>query len=166
MGSKLGAAFKRLRGAPPDLAPNVPVKPTAVEALADSYRDLPNSQRPATVAELSTAADSFGGRSGFSGQTHPVVQQILDNIPPAKQATWQGNCAEVDAISQALRAAEARTGQPITTIEQARQALSGSTMQTAKVRPPNSPNAAQNGTPIPPCSSCQPLLDALGIPYR
>ncbi len=109
------------------------------------------------------ATPEWGYETG-SGQPHPVAQQVLDSIPPAQRAKGiHGRCAEVDAVSQALRAAEARTGQPITTVEQARQALSGSSMQTARVRGPNS---TQHGTPIDPCDSCTPFLDALGIPYR
>jgi RHS repeat-associated protein len=138
----------------------------AVEALADSYRGLPSNQRPSTVALLETSSGAFVGRSGFTGQPHPVVQQVLDSMPLAQRASWHGRCAEVDAISQALLVVEARTGQPITTIQQAQQAISGSTIQTARVRSATSPNAAQHGTAIPPCDSCQPLLDVLGILYR
>jgi len=136
-----------------------PSSRTAVEALADSYRGLPSAQRPATVAQLETAAGSFGGRAGYSGGMHPVVQELV-NANPGK---FSRACAECDALSQALRAAEAPTGQPITTVQQAQQTLSGSSIRTARVRGPSSPN---HGTPLAPCDSCQPLLDALGIQYR
>ncbi len=132
---------------------------TAVEALADSYRGQIKAGGPKTVAVLETPNGVFNGRSAYSGGLHPVVQELVDANP----GLYQGACAECDAINQALRAAEARTGQPITTVEQARQALSGSFVQTARVRGPNS---VAHGTPLPPCVTCQPLLDALGIPYR
>jgi YwqJ-like deaminase len=128
----------------------------AVEALADSYRGQLSSGGPRTVARLQTGNGAFNGRSGYSGGMHPVVQQLVDANP----GRFNGACAECDAVSQALRAAEARTGQAITTVEQARQALAGSSLQTARVRGPNS---TAHGTPIPPCETCQPLLDALGI---
>lgn len=146
-------------GAPSSGLQVAPVSRTAVEGLADSYRGQLNSEGPRTVARLETPAGAFNGRSGYSGGPHTVAQQLVD----AKPARFSGACAECDAVSQALRAAETRTGQPITTVEQAHQALSGSSVQTARVRGPNS---TAHGTPMPPCETCQPLLNALGILYR
>jgi YwqJ-like deaminase len=145
-------------GALPKTA-EAPANRTAVEVLADSYRGLPPNERPLTVACLETPSGSFGGRSSYAGEAHPVVQKLVAAYP----GRFNGACAECDAISQALLAQEAAAGQPITTIEQARQALAGSSIQTARVRGPNS---AAHGTPISPCETCQPLLDDLGITYR
>jgi hypothetical protein len=150
----------------PSATANAPANPRAmIQALAEAYRGLPSAQRPGTVALLETSAGSFVGRSGFVHSVHPVVQQILDSIPQNQRAIWHGRCAEVDAISQALRAIETRTGQSITTIEQARQILSGSRIRTAIIRSAISNKAALHGTSKPPCQSCQFLLDSLGLQY-
>ena len=137
-----------------------PANRSAVEALADFYRGQLSTGGPKTVAVLKTSNGSFNGRSGFSNAPHPVVQQVLDSIPQDQRALFHGNCAEVDAVSQSLRAAEVRTGQQIVSIDQATNVLAGASVQTARVRGPNS---TQHGTPIPPCESCAPFLKALGV---
>jgi RHS repeat-associated protein len=137
---------------------------TAVEALADSYRGSLKTGGPRTVAVLATQNGPFNGQSGLSGPTHPVVKQLLDNIKSKglSEELFHGQCAEVDAVSKALFEAEERTRQKITTVAQARKVLSGSSMQTARVRGPNS---SQHGTWKSPCDSCAPWLQALGISY-
>jgi RHS repeat-associated protein len=158
--AELAAAAQKAQGAAPGAGAG---NRAAVEALADSYRGSLKTGGPKTVAVLETPGGTFNGRSGFPGQPHPVAQQVLDGIPVGQRSLFHGGCAEVDAVSQALLAHEARTGQQITTVDQARQALAGSSVQTGRVRGPDS---SQHGTPIVPCNSCDPFLAALGITYR
>ena len=66
---------------------------------------------------------------------------------------------------QALRAYEARTGTKITTLEQAREVLKGSKVQTAEVRGPGG-TPGVHGTPKDPCTVCNPLLKELGVIYE
>jgi hypothetical protein len=141
---------------------------TAIEALADSYRGLSNSQRPATVARLVPREGSpIAGRSVSRNPIHEVITDYYADRP-AHPNNLQ--CAEIDAISQALRAHEAATGTRITTLEQARAVLQGSRIQTASVRRATGSNPArlaEHGRPVPPCpNGCDLLLRDLGIVYE
>jgi hypothetical protein len=143
----------------PPVSQTSPSSRAAVETLADSYQNLPSRQRPDTVARLQPPSGRpFNGRSGYAGEPHEVVRELIKANP----GRFQGNCAECDAV-EALRAHERATGERVTTVEQARKVLAGSYIQTARVRPPSMPS---HRDPHEPCDTCQPLLDALGINYR
>ena len=101
----------------------------------------------------------------MSENRHPVVDEALNTIPPDPNAPGQhGQCAECQVIPEYLHAYEAQTGTKVTTIQQARQVLQGTKVQTAEVRGPNSTSGV-HGQPKAPCEVCQPLLDIFGIEY-
>ncbi len=57
-----------------------------------------------------------------------------------------------------------RTGVSVTTVEEARKVLGGSSIQTAKVRGPGKPD---HGRPHYPCEdTCGPVLAKLAVDYR
>lgn len=122
---------------------------SAVTDLADSYPSPPGVGDPRTVAVLDTpSGGSYPGRSGFPGQPHAAVREALDAVPPGARSPFHGQCAEIHCLMQAFEAGDD---------------VAGGTLSTARVRGPNSP---AHGTPIPPCPSCQPVLDKLGVRYR
>lgn len=109
---------------------------TAVLALADSYQGFPLSKRPATVALLETPQGQFLGRSKFSGEMHPVVKQLVNE----NLGKFEGRWAEIDAVSQALTAYTKQTGRAVTTIEEAREVLGGSSPIASRSRSGPLPN--------------------------
>jgi RHS repeat-associated protein len=140
---------------------------TAIEALADTFRGLSNSLRPAAVARLVLrSGNPISGRSTSGSPIHEVITEFYANRPAHPNRL---QCAEIDAISQALRAQETATGNRVTTLAQARAALQGSRMQTARVRlaTGNPDRVAQHGTSIAPCENgCDLLLQELGIAFE
>ncbi|NDD28310.1 MAG: hypothetical protein EB084_08620 [Proteobacteria bacterium] len=132
-----------------------------IEALADTARaTLPKGNRPKTVASIETAKGAtFTGRSSYTSPRHPVVDQLTREY----RNIYGGHCAEMEAVSEALRGAEKASGKAITTVRQARTALKGGHVQTAKVRGVNSPSHASAHKP---CSGCAPVLSELGLKYH
>jgi RHS repeat-associated protein len=165
-------------------AKNKPQSREGVQGVANFYLNLPNGRQPRVVAQLQTMFGTFNDRSNYSGPTHPVVEQLNQRYPDPT-----GNlprCAERGCYSQALYRHEQITGQPVTNLSEARQALAGSTIQTAIVdrrsgRPlepytayqgstnPISPVGRRpniHGSPIDPCEPrCDPISEALGVDY-
>ena len=139
---------------------------TDILAFADSFRGQHTDVRPGTVAMATMwgMTRPVGDRSGVGGYIHPVVRDILGRIPiPARSLTHE-KCGDLYAVSYLLLIAEARTGTSITSVTQARLALDGAILQTAIVRTPQA--RSEHGAPLDPCSSCQRVLDALGVRYR
>ncbi|WP_339744832.1 tandem-95 repeat protein [uncultured Rubinisphaera sp.] len=134
---------------------------TAIDILAGSQTSLNRKNRPATVAILDTQTGrTYQGQSTSGSSLHPVVDTLVKKYP----SDFGNQCAELDTISQALWDYTFRTGIDVTSVEQARQILTGSTIQTARVRNPEHP---QHGTPIAPCAaSCESILLDLGITYQ
>jgi len=91
---------------------------------------------------------SYPGSSGFTGPRNPVVEAALAAVPEDVRPPFHGYCAEIQCLSDALNAKEN---------------LTGSVVSTARVRGLNS---QQHGTPIPPCPSCEVVLDKLGVGYK
>jgi len=138
---------------------------TAVETYAESVRNLPDGERPFVVATVESATGTYYGRSGFTTPVHPVIAELLESIPMnQRNPLHHARCAEVEALSQALYAAEARLGRPVTTAGEASELLSGSVVQTAQVRSPNTTSLDQ-GQEVMACNSCQWLLDLLSLSY-
>jgi RHS repeat-associated protein len=122
---------------------------SAASDLADTFPRPPGVGDPRTVAVLKTpSGGSYPGRSGFPGEPHPAVQEALDGVPENVRPPFHGECAEIDSLSQALDAGDH---------------VAGGVVSTARVRGPNSP---AHGTAIPPCPSCQHVLDKMGVTYR
>ena len=119
--------------------------------FAGRMRLVPETTRPSIVAELNTpGGQSYLGRSGFTKKLHPETSSALSEVPESVRSNYHGRCGEVDAVNNAFNAGETRG------------TLKGSTMQTAKVRGPNS---TAHGLSQEPCGSCNPLLDLLGITF-
>ncbi len=122
---------------------------STIRNIAGLYRNTPNRnipggpgmRRPGVVALFRKGAESFSGRSGFRGNPIRSLQSFLRNLPPNLRSAFHGRCAEIDAISQAIE----NGINP-----------SGGTLETA---------AVSTGEPIPPCASCQQVLNYLGIRY-
>jgi hypothetical protein len=147
VGAGTGAAFHALGGLRGSLRGRGGAGPnTAVADLADSYPRPPGVGDARTVAVLDTPSGrSYPGRNGFPGQPHPSVQEALDAVPSGVRPPFHGQCAEIHCITQALDAGDD---------------VAGGTIATARVRGPNSP---AHGTSIPPCPSCQLVLDKFGV---
>jgi hypothetical protein len=125
--------------------------------LADEAREL--DPRPNTVARLENEDGSFTiGRSGFEVEPHPVVQAALDDVPMHWQSAYHGKCAEIDAMSQNVRAAEAAGRDPAS-------ANQGAFIQTAQVRGQDG-DQSRHGVAQAPCSSCQHVMNQLGVAYH
>jgi RHS repeat-associated protein len=127
--------------------------------LADQHQNLPADERPNTVARLETQAGAVStGVSGSDTEPHPVVQNALNNVPEARQSDYHGECAEIHAMSNAARAADGNNQDPAA-------ALAGSSLQTAQVRGPDG-DQTRHGQPQTPCSSCQNVMNQLGVAYN
>jgi hypothetical protein len=122
----------------------------AATALADTMKRPPVAgQDPLTVGVLETpSAHRYPGQSGSGAPTHPTVQAALDNVPLSQREGFHGQCAEIQCLSSAAAAGET---------------LQGSVISTARVRGPNS---TQHGTSIPPCRSCEHVLQQLGVKHQ
>jgi RHS repeat-associated protein len=102
----------------------------------------------AAAAYRTTDGKIHTGVSGSRTSNAPQTQQAVDSVPGAQQSPFHGKCAECNAISNAERA-----GSPI----------SGGTMRTVNIRKSGDP---AHGTPKPPCSTCEKVLEILGITYK
>ena len=114
--------------------------------VADKVQPLPSSVRPgaggagqATTGEMFTAASVRGARPTLN----PTVQKILDNTPQSLRGRAHGQCCEPQLVSQMLNAGVNPKGATFTVV---------------RVRGVGDP---LHGTPIPPCPSCQFLLDTI-----
>ncbi len=132
--------------------------------IANGFQKLSNSNRPRTIAVLETMFGDFVGRSRSGSEIHPVVQDILNNNPvPEGVPNYNRQCAEINAISNALFSYENSNNTQISTQTQAKAIFQNSTILTARVRKLGHPD---HGTPIDPCDgTCAKLLNALGIRY-
>jgi hypothetical protein len=138
--------------AQPIALPQVPPFSNAqrgAEWLADSVQGMSKSTRPGV-----TAAQDFGGRvyGGASGQTartgNPIdstVQGWYDSVPAAIRSRFHGRCAEPLCLSNAVKAGE-----------------TAATMQGGtSVAVSSFPDALKQWKA--PCSSCEYVLNMLGI---
>lgn len=103
-------------------------------------------------------------------EAHPVVQGVYDDIAARGEAgeilvgRGHGKCAEVALVSDRLHQLEA-SGTKISTLEDAKKALSGSVIHTVAVGDQFDRNGTKigHGDYFPPCDSCTHGLPALGI---
>jgi len=98
-------------------------------------------------------------RGDVAPRLHPVVRQVLDELPTGRRERFAGWCAEAVLVSDRLYAADEAAGRPLGAME-ARAALWGARVVVTRVRESGDPT---HGQPEPPCRSCAFLLDWLGI---
>ena len=103
------------------------------------------------------------GRTGYPTGTgsqyklHRVIRKFITTVPEGRRAGSHGNCAELDAISRLLFEYEATYNRRFRTIEEAREFLKGARIQIRDIH---------LGERKPPCTTCRPTLEALGIEHK
>ncbi|WP_170166737.1 RHS repeat-associated core domain-containing protein [Lentzea atacamensis] len=125
----------------------------AVLAEAEAVADLSGSQRPNAIEALQVpghapiVAHSDGGVG--NRRVHPVVQEILDRIPPGQQqGKNHGGCGLVQCLTEALDAGLDPTG-----------ATAAAVIGRAR-------GNANFKRMIGPCASCQALVDHFNIDFK
>jgi len=93
------------------------------------------------------SATGLSTRAGGSGATHPVVKDLYNNVPKDKRSLYHGKCAEASALSKIATAGNAKTAEDLKNL------CKGATSTVCN----------SNGTYLPPCSSCNSVLNILGI---
>jgi RHS repeat-associated protein len=117
---------------------------TPAQRLADRAQGLPSAQRPNTVAVITHSNGTMTVGRNQGGVVNAVVQGALERAP---QNCFDGQCAEINALSRALN--EGRS-------------LDGATVSVANVRGAGSTSGI-HGTPKTPCSACESVLQQLGV---
>ena len=84
--------------------------------------------------------------SGPKAGLHPSTQEALKSVPVASRAPWHGGCAEVGCVDQIFR----RGLHP-----------RGGTSSAVNI----GESGMGHGSFREPCSSCQCMLDFLGVKY-
>ena len=113
--------------------------------LADKVQQLPNSQRPNTVATVRTIDGKYYIGKNKGGVLNDTIDQTLNQLGNVNQFNRQ--CAEVNALSRALNKGAN---------------LEGATISIANVRGINNASGI-HGTYKPPCNVCDPLLEIFKI---
>lgn len=131
------------RPSPPTTAPaRTPNRSQRTAASPDAA--VASGKQNGAAAELNVAGHQFVDVSGSSTPLHPLVQEVLDSVPPASAKKWHGGCAELRCVSRAL---DARVGP------------SGGTMIAVQV---GDGGLIPHGATGPPCPGCEALKDAFG----
>ncbi len=118
----------------------------AAVSAANEAQKLSRSVRPgAAGAAQATTGEIFTATSG-SGALNPVVQKVLDKIPPALRSRTHGACCEPKLASKMVDAGVNPKG---------------ASYSVVRVRAPGNPN---HGTAMQPCDTCKLLLNALNNP--
>lgn len=119
-------------------------KKSAAQRLADKVQGLTSSQRPNTVAVIKhkNGMVTIGRNQG--GIQNSTVQSALDKAP---QNRFEGQCAEINAISRALNKGRS---------------LDGAEISVSNVRGAGSKTGV-HGTPKPPCITCADVIDQFNI---
>ena len=121
--------------------------PALAATYADTFRAYPKKDRPATVAVIMTYNGDVVYGYSQQGIYCGIVQKDLDEIGIAGQYNWQ--CAEINAISQAV---------------EAELDLVGAVIAVVKVRGLDS-TSGDHGVPFTPCEACGPLISRYGMFY-
>ncbi|MFS2164213.1 RHS repeat-associated core domain-containing protein [Variovorax sp. Varisp62] len=114
------------------------------QRLADKAQSLTADKRPNTVAVIRASDGRVIVGRNQGGVQNKEVQDALAEIPPNQ---FNGECAEVNAISRALNKG----------ID-----LTGATISVANVRGRNSV-CGVHGSNKPPCCVCNPLVKKFGL---
>ncbi|MFF1907750.1 YwqJ-related putative deaminase [Kitasatospora sp. NPDC058218] len=98
---------------------------------------------------------------------HPAVRFLLDRVDPAMRSAFHGRCPEVVLLSGIAAEAQASLTAdgvhdpgPARILDRMSLLLSGAVIAGRLLREWGDP---VHERPIPPCSSCAPALDALGV---
>ncbi|MFI6850504.1 YwqJ-related putative deaminase [Kitasatospora sp. NBC_00085] len=98
---------------------------------------------------------------------HPALQTLLDKTAPAMRSVFHGRCPEAVLLSQVAAEAQAslvadgvHDPEHAQIIDRMSLLLSGAVIAGMLLRESGEP---AHERPIPPCSSCAPALDALGV---
>ena len=110
------------------------------QQLASAVRPKAAGAAQAVTGEMTTATSV---RGGTPPSLHPTVQKFLDSVPQGARGRAHGRCCEPQLISNMLNAGVDPKGAAISVV---------------RVRPVGNP---QHATPMPPCSTCQLLLNAI-----
>jgi YwqJ-like deaminase len=90
---------------------------------------------------------------------HPIVRQLLQELPVASRERFAGWCAEAALISDRLYEADQAAGRHVTG-EEARSTLAGAQLSVHRIREDGDP---AHGQPQPVCRTCAALLSWFGI---
>jgi hypothetical protein len=90
---------------------------------------------------------------------HPLIAELLRQLPVETRERYAGWCAEVVLISDRLYEAESGRAKELTAGE-ARAALWGARITATRIREQGDP---AHGTYQPPCRSCAALLEWFGV---
>ncbi|WP_394827856.1 YwqJ-related putative deaminase [Pendulispora albinea] len=148
-----------------DTVPATPEIPADLQKVADDtfkagsdkyWREQGYKSRPNTVCKLTLPnGESFFGKAGRKpepGQPYPPwhsdLKAKLDAADKGQRAPWHGNCAENEAITEALNKGYSADD------------LKGATAVCVLVRKDDNP---KYGSHQPACVSCEGVLGAYGI---
>ncbi|WP_372405122.1 polymorphic toxin-type HINT domain-containing protein [Streptomyces luteireticuli] len=139
-------------GSTPVLVHNCKVT-AAARAEADAASSTtPSKMRPAVAEALQLPNGKIYSSPSVRGEPpalHPIVQEILDDIPVLDRGVGHGSCGLAVCVSQALSDGHNPTG--------------GS---AAAVIVRGSKDHPKHGLPVGPCDSCVALEDAFSLHFR
>ncbi|HMG61407.1 MAG TPA: YwqJ-related putative deaminase [Streptosporangiaceae bacterium] len=136
-------------------------------ATAPLLRNRRESLMPIVASALSVRGDTYtcaGDKTDQPPQLHPLVAELLAELPTAERERFTGRCPEAVLLSQFFSAAEdgrsKRAARKPFSEGEARKALRGARMTSVRIREEGDP---AHGTHQPPCRSCVPLLAHFGV---
>ncbi|MFC9324670.1 YwqJ-related putative deaminase [Kitasatospora sp. NPDC057015] len=137
-------------------------------AGAPLLRHLRDSLLPALAAALSLRGGEVltlaGDKAEQRPDLHPLIGDFLDALPVEQLERFTGLCPEALLLSQHLVAVDTgrskRAARKPLGLGEARKSLKGARLTTVRIREENDP---AHGTHAPPCRSCEPLLEHLGV---
>lgn len=152
-----------------------PPNPTTRRAVPDTTKHpepLPvrvprDSILPAVAAAL-FVGKKVRTRAGHKGDlvpvAHPVVRDLLAELPSEQRERWTGRCPEIALLSEHLFETEAvrkgRAAKKPFALADARRALKGARVTVRRIREEGDP---AHGGYQPPCRSCAALFEHLGV---
>jgi hypothetical protein len=120
---------------------------TPAQRLADKAQELSAADRPNIVAVIKHPNGTITVGRNQGSVTHPDVDAAVASVPPNQ---FGAQCAELNALARAR--GKGRD-------------LKGAEISISHVRGPNSTSGI-HGTPRPPCSVCEPVVDSFGVTVK
>ncbi|GAB3813892.1 YwqJ-related putative deaminase [Micromonospora zhanjiangensis] len=150
---------------------HTPLAPLTWDPVERARRDRVRAQFPENVTHLSFPDGRLRTGRSMKGEgvpnLHPLVRDILDGLPVEYRERGNDRCSEVAVLSDVLHVEDARrtaAGEEGLSLDEARdRLLRGADLVTYRIREPGDPWGGQT---VPPCVSCQALLDRLGFALR
>jgi hypothetical protein len=90
---------------------------------------------------------------------HPLIAELLSQLPVEARERYAGWCAEVVLISDRLYEAEQAAGRSLT-VEELRSVVAGGRVSVHRIREQGDP---AHGQPQPACRTCAALLHWFGM---